>query len=82
MKVELQIQSEVKNILESVQTNVLNNLLRKVREGALNIDEAQLPLLKRVIDASVQQAYTNASGGLSRICSQLETLVNETHRRA
>lgn len=77
MKVELQIQSEVRNLLESVQDTVLRNVLQRVREKKLEMNEAQLPYLKRIIDASVQQAYSNGSTGLSRICSQLEKRLDE-----
>ena len=81
MKVELQVQNEVKNLLESVQTTILNNLLRVVREGKLSLDETQLPFVKRIIDSSTQQACANGSSGLSRICEQLEARVNEAQRR-
>jgi len=79
MKVELQIQREVKNLLEAVQTTILNNILHVVRDGTLELNETQLPRLKTIVDSSVQQAFANGSLGLSRICSQLETRINETH---
>jgi hypothetical protein len=81
MKVELQIQGEVKNLLEAVQTTVLSNVIAQVRSKKLDIPDTQFVALKRVIDASVQQAYANGATGLSQICKTLETRLNEENTR-
>ena len=80
MKVELQVQREVKNLLTGVQSTILVNVIKVARQGKLPLDTAQLNYLKTVVDASVDQAYSNGSHGLSQLCVQLQAQVDDkTH---
>jgi len=80
MKVELQVQREVKNLLTAIQSTILTNVIKVTRKGKLPLDTAQLNYLKTVVDASVDQAFANGSRGLSQLCAQIQDKVdNETH---
>lgn len=81
MKVELQVQREVKNILEAVQSTIFTNVIQVTRKGKLPLSTAELNYLKSVVDSSVEQAFANGSRGLSQLCAQLEARIADGENR-
>jgi len=67
MSFESDINTNVKVIVESIKTTILQNLVHLIRQGDLTIDEEKLPGLDKIIRDSTDQAFVNSSTGLNQV---------------
>lgn len=69
--------SNVKVIVESIKSTVVENLVLAVREHKLTIDDKKLPGLSVLIRDSVDQAFNNSAHGLNEAMAKFSKKLND-----